>query len=137
MICQFCLNQFAMNILQSTPQTCDTGLSNKTFICNFFLTVFKKCHPPMIFTSIHVSKPHKHTHTPLICSQKPPPVISGQFRTTTLQQILTDTQNGCLRMCGRHQMVVAGVFWCLMVSVSVSCHLEMWGRCLRSFSKSM
>ena len=36
-----------------------------------------------------------------------------------------DTQKGCLRMCGRHQMVFAGVFWCLMVSFNVSCCLEM------------
>ena len=43
-------------------------------------------------------------------------------------------------MCGRsgwHQMVVAVVFWCLMVSVSVSCCLEIWGGCLRSFSKGI
>ena len=43
-------------------------------------------------------------------------------------------------MCGRsgwHQMVVAVVFWCLMVSVSVSCCQEIWGGCLMSFSKGI
>ena len=51
-ICQFCLNQFAMNILQSTPKI---GLFNKTVISNFFSDgpiIFKKCHNPMIFREL-------------------------------------------------------------------------------------
>ena len=69
--------------------------------------------------------------------------IQGRNVTT---EILTDTQRH-----PRHpkrlfedvwpfrliSMVVAVVFWCLMVSVSVSCCLEIWGGCLRSFSKGI
>ena len=36
-----------------------------------------------------------------------------------------------------HLLVSFGVWWCLMVPVSVSCCLEMWGGCLRSFSKGI
>ena len=39
-----------------------------------------------------------------------------------------DTQNGCLKMCGRHQMVIVSVFWCLLVSYVVwRCGEGVWG----------
>ena len=64
--------------------------------------------PKHSFTPSDASKPHKHTYKPLICSHKPPPVISGQFSTTidTKRHQTTPTdvprqQNGCLKMCGR------------------------------------
>ena len=76
------------------------------------------------YTSLDASEPHKHTYTPMLCSQKPPLAILGQFRTTTdtnwhqASPIDVPRYPKSLRMFGRsgwHQMPFAGVWWCLLV----------------------
>ena len=54
------------------------------------------------------------------------------------QPTFHDTQKSSSWMCGGpcwHWMAYAGACLCLMVSFSVWCCLEMWGRCLMSFPK--
>ena len=107
--------------------------------------LFHHARPEHSKTPLHTSKPHKHTYTSPICSQSPPPGISGQFRTRTdtNRNQQTGTPKGCSRMCGgscSHWiafLVSVGAFWCLTASFSVPCCLELWEGCLRSLSKGI
>ena len=94
---------------------------------------------------LDASKHHKHTYTPLLCSQKPTPVISGQFSTTTNtnrhQATPTDVPRHPKRLFGDvglfrftskgvlcFLLVSDGVCQCLMLSGGSGC-----GEGLRSF----
>ena len=105
-------------------------------------------------TPLHTSKPHKHTYTSPICSQSPPPGVSGQFRTTTDTNRNQQTPDDTNRRTQAPQKAVqgsvaapvdiewhllesVGVFWCLTASFSVLWCLEMWGGCLASFWKGI
>ena len=90
------------------------------------------------FTRIQTSQTYLHTIV-----QKPYPVISGQFRSTTDTNRRQVTPTDVLR----HRKILFedvwpfmltsnGIWWCLVVSTSDSCCLEMWGGCMRSFSNS-
>ena len=75
------------------------------------------------YTPLDAFKPHKHTYTPLLCSQKHPPVISGQFRTTrdtNRHQVRpTDTNRPPKRLfedVWPFRLTSNGVLWCLLVS---------------------
>ena len=92
---------------------------------------------------MHLS--HKHTYSSSICSQTPPPGISGLIRTTTdtirLQQTPNDTNRlpqtpkkadqGCavFRVDMEWRLLVSvGVWWCLLVSYVVwRCEEGVWG----------
>ena len=82
--------------------------------------------PKPSYTPLDASKPHKRTYTPLLCSQKPPQVISGQFSTTTdinrHQATLTDVPRHPKRLLEDvwlFRKTSNGVLWCLFVSDGV------------------
>ena len=52
---------------------------------------------------------------------------------TGQQQILTETKN----VVWGYVAVHVDIKWCLLISFGFSCCLEMWGGCLRSFSKGI
>ena len=86
--------------------------------------------PEHSYTPLDASKPRKRTYTPLalLCSQ-------NRHRH---QATLTDVPRHPKRLFENvFRMTSNGVLWCLLVSVSVSCCLEMWGGCLRSFSEGI
>ena len=77
-------------------------------------------------TPLDASKPHKHTHTPLLCSQKPPPVNLGQFRATTDTNWHPATPTDVPRHPKRlfedvwpFRLTSNGICWCLLGSDGV------------------
>ena len=85
-------------------------------------------------TPLYASKPHKHTYTSPICSQCPPPGISGQFRTTTdtnrHQTTPTDGPRHSKRLfkdAWRLLLTLNGICWSLLESFGV------WRRLLVSY----
>ena len=96
--------------------------------CSFQYKLFNK----KTQTTFRYSKPHKHTYSSFICSQTPPPGISGQIRTTADTIRLQQTPNDTNRLPQKPKKAVQGcaavcvdMEWRLLVSVSVLCCLEM------------
>ena len=85
------------------------------------------------YTSLDASKPHKHTYTPMLCSQKPPPVVLRTIQDNNRYQQTPSITNRCPQISEKAEdlwpfrFTSNAVCWCLMVPVSVSCCLEMWG----------
>ena len=89
-------------------------------------------------TPLDAFKPHKHTYSSSICSQTPPPGISGHIRTTAdtirLQQTPNDTNRRPqtpkrpFKDVWRFVLTWNGVCWCLLVSYVVwRCEEGVWG----------
>ena len=95
--------------------------------------LFHHARPEHSKTPLHTSKPHKHTYTSPICSQSPPPGISGQFRTRTDTNRNQRTPNDTKRRFQAPQKAVEGcvaapvhielLSWCLLVPFGVWRHL--------------
>ena len=82
--------------------------------------------PEHSYTPLDTSKPHKHTYSSSICSQTPPPGISGQIRTPSdsnrHQTTPTDFPRHPKRPFKDVRCFVLtwnGVCWCLLVSGDV------------------
>ena len=82
-------------------------------------------------TPLHSSKPYKHTYTSPIWSQSPPPLILGQFWTTTDTKRNQQTPNDTNRWSQAPQKAVQG---CVEVPVDIEWHLlvsgSVWRRLL-------
>ena len=86
--------------------------------------------PEHSYTPLDASKPHKHTYSSFICSQTPPPGISGQIRTTADTIRLQQTPNDTNRLPQKPKKAVQGcaavrvdMEWRLLVSWRMVCIL--------------